>query len=47
MNNKKNYLNQDKKLVVLEVANNHQGDVKHALKLINEYHNVIKNYTEK
>ncbi len=46
MNNKKHYLNQNKKLVVLEIANNHQGDVEHALNLINEYHNIVKNYTE-
>ena len=26
MNNKKHYLNQNKKLVVLEIANNHQGE---------------------
>lgn len=46
MNNKKHYLNQNKKLIVLEIANNHQGDVEHALNLINEYHNIVKNYTE-
>lgn len=45
MKNNKKYLEDEKKLVVLEVANNHQGDVEHALKLIDNYHQVISNYT--
>ena len=45
MKNNKKYLEDDKKLVVLEVANNHQGDVEHALKLIDNYHQVINKYT--
>tara|TARA_B100001093_G_scaffold295489_1_gene281793 strand:- start:1397 stop:2926 length:1530 start_codon:yes stop_codon:yes gene_type:complete len=46
VNNKINFLNEKKSLVVLEVANNHQGDVEHALKLIDEYHKIIKNYSK-
>ena len=46
MNKKNNYLSQQKILIVLEVANNHQGDVEHAIELIKQYHHVIKNYSK-
>ena len=46
MNKKNNYLSQEKILIVLEVANNHQGDVEHAIELIKQYHHVIKNYSK-
>ena len=42
----KNLLDSDKILVVLEVANNHQGDVDHANALLENYHHVLKNYRE-
>ena len=32
-------------LVVLEVANNHQGDLEHGLKIINEFGNISDNYS--
>ena len=38
----KNLLDSDKILVVLEVANNHQGDVDHANALLENYHHVLK-----
>jgi len=46
VNKKNNYLSQEKILIVLEVANNHQGDVEHAIELIKQYHHVIKNYSK-
>ena len=33
-------------LVVLEVANNHQGDLEHGLKIINEFGNISENYSD-
>ena len=33
-----------KELIVLEVANNHQGDMDHAKEIINTYADVIKNF---
>ena len=37
-------MNIPKKLFVLEMANNHMGDVKHAIKIINEYGKIIKKF---
>ena len=31
-------------LIVLEVANNHQGDVEHGLKIIQEFSSISKNF---
>ncbi len=39
-----NYLDSHKELIVLEVANNHQGDMDHAKEIINTYADVIKNF---
>jgi len=37
----------DKKdLIVLEMANNHQGDLQHAKKIINEYAKFVENYKD-
>jgi sialic acid synthase SpsE/mannose-6-phosphate isomerase-like protein (cupin superfamily) len=33
-----------KPLFILEMANNHMGDIKHGLKIIREFHNVTKNF---
>jgi len=35
-----------KPLVILELANNHMGDVVHATKIINSYYNITKNFTK-
>ena len=32
-------------LIVLEVANNHQGDVEHGLKIIQEFSSISKNFS--
>ena len=42
----KNYLESEKNLIVLEVANNHQGDMNHAKEIITTYAKVVKNYRE-
>ena len=34
----------DKKIVILEMANNHMGDIDHGVKLIKEFGNIIKQY---
>ena len=39
-----NFLNSDKELIVLEVANNHQGDFDHGKKIIEEYGNIIEKF---
>ena len=41
-----NYLTSNKELIVLEVANNHQGDFEHALKIIDTYSEVTTGYRE-
>ena len=33
-----------KPLVILEIANNHMGDVNHAIDLIKKYHEIKKNF---
>ena len=42
----KNNLDSNKELIVLEVANNHQGDMDHAKKIIDTYSEIIKNYKD-
>ena len=42
----KNNLDSNKELIVLEVANNHQGDMEHAKKIIDTYSEIIKNYKD-
>ena len=39
-----NYLQSTKELIVLEVANNHQGDFEHGKKIIDVYSEIIKEY---
>lgn len=39
-----NYLRSTKELIVLEVANNHQGDFEHGKKIIDVYSEIIKEY---
>ena len=46
MSKKTKFLNQEKILIVLEVANNHQGDIDHALELVENYHQIVKNYKD-
>jgi len=41
-----NYLSSKKELIVLEVANNHQGDFEHALKIIDTYSEITSGYRE-
>ncbi|MBP7210663.1 MAG: N-acetylneuraminate synthase family protein [Paludibacteraceae bacterium] len=36
----------NKKLIILEMANNHMGDVSHGLDIINAFHGVVENYKE-
>ena len=36
----------DKKIVILEMANNHMGEVEHGVRLINAFGDVCKNYPE-
>ena len=36
----------NKKIVILEMANNHMGDVEHGKNLIKEYAKICKNYTD-
>ena len=38
------YLNSEKELVVLEVANNHQGDIEHAEDIIKTYSKVVSEF---
>ena len=35
-----------KPLLVLEMANNHQGDIEHGMKIVDEFHEVCKNFTD-
>ena len=37
-------MNDFKNLVIFEMANNHQGDIKHALKIVNIYSKLCKKY---
>jgi len=39
-------LNNDKPLIILDMANNHMGDVNHGLRIIKEFSFVIKEYPE-
>ena len=39
-------LKEEKDLIVLEMANNHQGDLQHAKKIINEYSKFVENYKD-
>ena len=39
-------LNSKKELVVLEIANNHQGDLEHGKNIISEFSNITKKYTD-
>ena len=41
-----NILNNSKELIVLEMANNHQGDLQHAKKIINEFSKFVDKYKE-
>ena len=41
-----NILNNSKELIVLEIANNHQGDLQHAKKIINEFSKFVDKYKE-
>ena len=36
-----------KPLVILEIANNHMGDLQHFKKIINTYHNLTKQFKDK
>ena len=36
----------NKKIVILEMANNHMGDIQHGINLIKEFGNICKNYPE-
>ena len=36
-----------KPLVILEMANNHMGDISHALKIIKTYSKITKNFSIK
>ena len=38
-------LNDTKPLLVLEMANNHQGDIEHGKKIIDEFYEVCKDFT--
>ncbi len=38
-------LNDTKPLLVLEMANNHQGDIEHGMRIVDEFHEVCKNFT--
>lgn len=42
----KKFLDNDKPLVILEMANNHMGDINHAKKIINEYFDLTKNFNK-
>jgi len=33
-------------LFIFEMANNHMGDVEHGLRIINEIHNVCRNFPQ-
>ena len=39
-------LNHSKPLLVLEMANNHQGDIEHGKKIIDEFYEVCKDFTD-
>ena len=39
-------VNKQKELIVLEVANNHQGDAEHGLNIIKSFSEINKNFTE-
>ena len=39
-------LNDTKPLLVLEMANNHQGDIEHGMRIVDEFHEVCKNFTD-
>jgi N-acetylneuraminate synthase len=39
-----NFLNKNKPLIILEMANNHMGDLSHAKKIINNYYNLTKKF---
>ena len=39
-----NFITQDRPLVILEMANNHMGDIAHAKKIIDNYYNLIKKF---
>ena len=41
-----NLVNGEKELIVLEVANNHQGDVQHGLNIIKSFSEINKNFVE-
>ena len=41
-----NILNNSKELIVLEMANNHQGDLQQAKKIINEFSKFVDKYKE-
>ena len=38
-------LNHSKPLLVLEMANNHQGDIEHGKRIIDEFYEVCKDFT--
>ena len=42
----KKFLDNDKPLVILEMANNHMGDIYHAKKIIDEYFDLTKNFNK-
>ncbi|WP_440911622.1 N-acetylneuraminate synthase family protein, partial [Candidatus Pelagibacter sp.] len=44
MKNIDHFLNYKKPLVILEIANNHMGDLSHAKNIIDKYFNIIKKY---
>ena len=41
-----NIFNDKKQLIVLEMANNHQGDLDHGKKIIDEFEKVCKKYKD-
>jgi len=41
-----NLVNGEKELIVLEIANNHQGDVQHGLNIIKSFSEINKNFIE-
>ena len=42
----KTFLKKNKPLVILEMANNHMGDVSHGIKIIDKYFNLTKKFNQ-
>jgi len=42
----KTFLKKNKQLVIIEMANNHMGDVSHGIKIIDKYFNLAKKFNQ-